>query len=75
MKATMLIDAILEIDVNCREKWEGKREYFENEVKGIFFDFMVNELKSLDRETIEDYLYDAELTIKESSLKEVIKED
>lgn len=74
MKAIELIDAILEIDVNCREKWEGKREYFEYEVKSIFYDFMVNELNLLDREAIEDCVYDAELTIKESSLKEVIKE-
>ena len=36
---------------------------------------MVSELKLLDRETIEGYLFDAKLTIKESSLKEVIKED
>ena len=75
MKAIELIDAILEIDVNCRENGEGKREYFENQVKTVFFDFMVNELKSLDRKTIERYLFDVELTIKESSLKEIIKED
>ena len=75
MKATMLIDAILKIDVNCRERWESKREYFENEVKGIFYDFIDDESKSLNKEIIEDYVYDAELTIKESSLKEIIKED
>lgn len=74
MKAIELIDAILEIDSNCRERWEGGEGYFEYKVKSIFYDFMIKELKSLDRETIEDYLYDAELTIKESSLKEVIKE-
>ena len=69
MKALELINAILEINISCREKGEGKREYFENQVKTVFFDFMVNELKSLDRKTIERCLFDAELTIKESSLK------
>ena len=33
MKAIELIDAILEIDVNLRSKWECKEEYFEHEVK------------------------------------------
>ena len=75
MKAIELINAILEINISGRENGEGKREYFENQVKTVFFDFMVNELKSLDRKTIERYLFDVELTIKESSLKEIIKED
>lgn len=75
MKAIELINAILIINISCREKGEGKREYFENQVKTVFFDFMVNELKSLDRKMIERYLFDAELTIKESSLKEIIKEN
>ena len=72
MKVIELIDAILEINVNLREKGECKREYFENQVKTVFFDFMINELKSLDRETIERYFFDfdTELIIKESSLKE-----
>ena len=72
MKAIEVINAILEINISCRENGEGKREYFENQVKTIFFDFMVNELKSLDRETIERYSFDfdTELIIKESSLKE-----
>ena len=74
MKAIELINAILEINISGRENGEGKREYFENQVKTVFFDFMVNELKLLDRKTIERYLFDAELTIKESSLKEIIKE-
>ena len=42
MKAIMLIDAILEIDFNCRERWECEEEYFEYKVKSIFYDFMVD---------------------------------
>lgn len=69
MKVSELIDKLTSINVNEREKYEGKEEYLNYKIKSIFYDFLEDELKSLNKESNEDYLYDVEITIKESSLK------
>ena len=69
MKVSELIEQLTSINVNEREKYEGKEEYLNYKIKSIFYDFLEDELKSLNKESNEDYLYDVEITIKESSLK------
>ena len=69
MKVSELIEKLTSINVNELEKYEGKEEYLNSKIKSIFYDLLEDELKSLNKESNEDYLYDVEITIKESSLK------